>query len=187
MIINKCKRQIALMLVFVIMLTLVFPIGTFAEDDSNDSEEKYIRAIPKLFNPSAGEEITIEWIFQIDHDTIIKIYRNNIDDNDENLVYESNCYSHGDYTPNYWTWDGRGNDGEIVPPGRYIIIFIPNDEFRDFPLKTAFGVGTTAAVDMEIDPNMGGNNEFRVHGSIEENTSKIELFFDNTSKGLIEI
>lgn len=39
MIINKCKRQIALMLVFVIMLTLVFPIGTFAEDDSNDSEE----------------------------------------------------------------------------------------------------------------------------------------------------
>ncbi len=185
--IDRYKKRIALLLIFTIVFTIVFPLGTLAESTGeNESEEKYIRAVPSVFNPAAGQEITIEWIFEVDHDTIIKIYKNYIDDNDENLVYQSSCFSHGGYSPNYWTWDGKGDDGETVSPGKYVIKLIPNDEFSEFALNTSFGVTTSAAKDIEIEPNLQ-DNEFEVHGALEENTSKVEIFIDGESEGIVDV
>lgn len=187
MITNRYKKQIAVLLILATMLTMVFPVGTFAEGSSeNNSQEKYIRATPNVFNPNAGQEITIEWIFEINHKTIIKIYRNSVGENDENLVYQSSCYSQGGYTPNYWTWNGKGNDGDTVSPGRYVIKLIPDDQFSTYALSTSFGVTISAAKDIEIDPNLE-DNEFKVHGALEETTSKVELFIDGNSRGIIDI
>jgi len=144
------------------------------------TDRKFTRFNPVTFNPEAGEITTVEWNFEYDQVASVKIFR---DDNSlVRTLYDNKSYP-GGYVTNSEVWDGRDDSGRIVPPGMYRIKIVPlDDQWSMYPSEASVWVSNSAATDIAIEPNLN-SSIFRVYGSAEENTEKVEVFLNGALQG----
>ncbi|WP_352420875.1 DUF6531 domain-containing protein [Proteiniborus sp.] len=176
---KKLQRYISLVLISVMFFVAVFPSQAFATDNKPNSKFQYVK--PPIFNPHTGETVKIVWNFQLPHKTRITVL------NGVNELFDiiNGDLFPGEYVANEVTWDGKDNNGNILPNGTYTIVIDPvkEDEWSGrFPSVTKVTIMDSAVEDIVISPNVNGNY-FMVYGSAEENmTESVEVYITSKNK-----
>ncbi|MDF2545537.1 MAG: repeat protein [Anaerosolibacter sp.] len=186
------QKYVSFLLVFTIMFTMVLPIEAFADaSDGIGAPVKFTKTEPSIFNPHKGETTKILWNFQISHEASVEIK-----DRNNGLIRTIHSSKHypGDYTTNQETWDGKDDQGNIVPNGVYKIYIEPKeDNWKQYPSETTVMVLDKPSEDIALAPNVEGEL-FLLYGAAEVNesgedeyTDGVEVFIDGDSLGAADL
>ena len=162
------KRYMSLLLLLVMSIMTAFPAEAFAAESERKIKYQYVD--PPIFNPNTGETVKIVWNFERGHQTKITVFKG--DDKEEKSplfdIINGDSFG-GDFIRNEIIWDGRDNNGAILPNGTYRIKIHPIESDKDTKYASRANVTITDSVSdfIAIDPNFGGD-KFKVHGLAEK-------------------